>query len=516
MHYSSPGLAETEAATERVGDKRGAASTPWKRAAIAAMALLVLVFAFYLYSRDLERNPPAFYIDESSIAYNALQIALEGRGEFGEPWPVYFRAFGEYKNPAYIYLLALVYRLGGPSIWISRMLSVVLGVLTAVVLARLTRHLVRPMWISWFVGLLALTTPWLFELSRMVLEVALFPLAYALFLWSVHAAERRWGWSVRASLLVAGSLALVTYSYSIGRLLGPLLLAALFLFWKRERTISFLAGLIGYGILVLPIALFNLLNPGALTERFNRLTWLHDTPLAMFPIKLARHVASSLDPINLFVRGDSHLPIRTPDSGGLLFAATGLLAILGFLVVLTSRLHERWWMFMFVASMLSVVPAALTQNDFSAFRLIPVPILALVYCAIGLEQVSRQPKPWRQRFIAVLIAATLIQSAMFFRAFSRGGPLRAAVFDADYPAALEAAASTGIRPIHVIDRSPAYQDYIHAYWYGALLGIPREDFVRLRVQRRIPSGALVLDRDEPPPGSSVMIRRGVFKVYRQR
>jgi len=41
-----------------------------------------------------------------------------------------------------------------------------------------------------------------------------------------------------------------------------------------------------------------------------------------------------------------------------------------------------------------------------------------------------------------------------------------------------------------------------AYWYGALPGITREDFVRLRVQRRILSGALVLDRDEPPPGGA--------------
>jgi hypothetical protein len=59
-------------------------------------------------------NPPGFHIDESSIAYNAHTVSLPGRDECGEAWPLYFRAFGDYKNPTYVYMLAAVFRVTGP------------------------------------------------------------------------------------------------------------------------------------------------------------------------------------------------------------------------------------------------------------------------------------------------------------------------------------------------------------------------------------------------------------------
>src|ERR671932_893879 len=94
--------------------------------------LLLLVgacaLAFALYAADVPRNPPGFYIDESSIAYNALTVAESGRDEYGEAWPLYFRAFGDYKNPTYVYLLAAVFRVTGPGVAPARSLSAALGV----------------------------------------------------------------------------------------------------------------------------------------------------------------------------------------------------------------------------------------------------------------------------------------------------------------------------------------------------------------------------------------------------
>src|SRR5690348_2317733 len=86
------------------------------------LSFLLLLFALsYFY--QVPQNPPGFYIDESSIAYNAYTIASTGRDEYGESWPLYFRAFGEYKNPVYIYLLAFLFSLFGPSILVARLLS---------------------------------------------------------------------------------------------------------------------------------------------------------------------------------------------------------------------------------------------------------------------------------------------------------------------------------------------------------------------------------------------------------
>src|ERR1043166_1964437 len=81
-------------------------------AAIAAGLLLALAWDY----DDPLRTTPGFFVDESSIAYNAWSIAQTGRGEHGITMPLYFPAFGEYKNPVYIYLLALVFKITGPSI----------------------------------------------------------------------------------------------------------------------------------------------------------------------------------------------------------------------------------------------------------------------------------------------------------------------------------------------------------------------------------------------------------------
>src|SRR5256885_17173261 len=89
--------------------------------------LIVIVGGIFVYGRHVTTNPRGFFIDESSIAYNAYLISRTGHDEHGQAWPLYFRAFGEYKNPIYIYLLASIFRLTGPSILAARLLIVTRG-----------------------------------------------------------------------------------------------------------------------------------------------------------------------------------------------------------------------------------------------------------------------------------------------------------------------------------------------------------------------------------------------------
>ncbi|HYY94383.1 MAG TPA: hypothetical protein VE713_07680, partial [Pyrinomonadaceae bacterium] len=72
-----------------------------RRAAVLIL-LALLAAGLALYARGASTNPPGFYIDESSIAYNAETIARTGADEHGTPWPLFFRAFGDYKNPTYV------------------------------------------------------------------------------------------------------------------------------------------------------------------------------------------------------------------------------------------------------------------------------------------------------------------------------------------------------------------------------------------------------------------------------
>src|SRR3712207_2547905 len=133
------------------------------RARHYVLPLSFCALAFALYALGVPENPPGFYIDESSIAYNALAVSESGRDEHGEAWPLYFRAFGDYKNPTYVYLLAAVFEVTGPGISAARLLSAALGASAALLLGLLGWRLTRRAEAGAVVACSALLTPWLYE-----------------------------------------------------------------------------------------------------------------------------------------------------------------------------------------------------------------------------------------------------------------------------------------------------------------------------------------------------------------
>src|SRR3989344_9678426 len=65
------------------------------------LAILLLKFILRVY--DLSNNPPGFFGDEAAIGYNAYKILQTGKDEYGEPYPIFFRSFGDYRLPIPIY-----------------------------------------------------------------------------------------------------------------------------------------------------------------------------------------------------------------------------------------------------------------------------------------------------------------------------------------------------------------------------------------------------------------------------
>jgi len=112
----------------------------WREVALIFL-LLATAAIYFVHVPD---HSPGFSIDESSICYNAYTISQTGRDEAGVSWPLFFRAFGEFKNPTLIYILAGLFRATGPSIGVARTLVAGFGVLSGLLLGllawRMTRH----------------------------------------------------------------------------------------------------------------------------------------------------------------------------------------------------------------------------------------------------------------------------------------------------------------------------------------------------------------------------------------
>lgn len=470
--------------------------------------------AFYAWGAG--DNPPGFFIDESSVAYNAHTISESGRDEHGEAWPLYFRAFGDYKNPTYVYLLAAVFRATGPSAAAARYLSATLGVLAALALGVLGARVTGRRASGLLTSLTALLTPWLFELSRVVVEVAAYPLAVALLLLAAHRASRREAWGLADAALVALSLALVTYTYSTGRLTGPLLALGLLLFaTTRARLRSVLTTWALYGLALVPLLVYHLRHPEALTKRFNYLTYFTTSGgYAEIAWEFVRHFAANLNPWRMLVTGDvnTYQIASVPDVGVVSFAAFALI-LLGAWLALRAARRDAWWRFVFYGVAASVVPASLTNDYFHMLRLAALPVFLLALVAPAFAWLVEGGRA-RHAALVALVALMLAQGAYFRRQFERhaASPWRLHMFDADYPTKLlPAALAASPREIHLAD-STSVPGYVQALWHGAALGLRPETFVRLRPDEAAPAGAVVITTEDVRPRCRVLAESEPYTV----
>lgn len=477
------------------------------------LGVLMIVAAGSYYVR-VPDHPPGFSIDESSICYNAWSISQTGHDEYGKPWPLFFRAFGEYKNPTIIYLLAALFRVTGPTTAAARLLTASFGVLAAALLGLLAWQMTRRFIVAAGLGFTALLTPWLFESSRLVFEVALYPALLVLFLLAVWRAHQktRWGW--RDAVAVGITLALLTYSYSIGRLLAPLLALGLAFFIARQGWRSLIKTWIVYGSLCLPLLIFHQQDPEALTGRFHALTYLsNEKSLGANLTDFARHYLANVNPWRWLVSGENNIRDHVEGTGCLLLGAV-ILAGLGAVHVWRHHRREPWWQFVLYGLVVSPIPASLTSNPFPQLRLIAFPIFFLVLTVPAIEWLIA-PGSGRARSVILATAILLVtgQGLWFQKLYHKAAPRLWYVFDARFPRkVLAAAVSSSRRPIYLRDE-PGKAGYIHALWYGVLARLDPATFVRLPSNTQPPPGSVVLSTEETCQECRLIARALNYIVY---
>lgn len=490
-----------------------------KRYAFIVVLALVLSGGALVYTRHLTSNPPGFFIDESSVAYNAFTIAETGRDEYGAAWPLYFRAFGDYKNPVYIYSLALIFRLTGPSILVARMFSATLGMMTALLIGIVGYRVSGQRWIALALMAMAFATPWLFVLSRSVVEVALYPFAVGLFLLAVArvAEKSRWKWI--DALGVALTLALLTYTYSIGRLLAPLLAIGLIIFVRRVGILPVSRVWLIYGASLVPLFIFRWRHPGALEARFTLLTYL--TPQLGFGESVRifiGHYLGNVNPWRMIVTGErSAYQIASTYGTPPVLLITFALVVASICVLGRQRRFNAWWVFVIYGLIVSIVPASLTREYFHILRLSPVPVFLIVLTIPALRWLTRKPATTRLAIIALAVVLTGGQ-ATYFQVINerRGGePFRQNMFDADYQSAILPAALTasGPDPIYIHD-APAIPGYIQARWYATLEHLPLEKFIVVPPDGTLPDNAIVISTVASCDACEVLYERSPYRVYR--
>ena len=193
---------------------------------------------------------------------------------------------------------------------------------------------------------MATFTPWLFDVSRLVMETFFYPMAVVLFLFALYAAQKKEAWSWLNVIALASTLMLLTYSYTIGRLLGPLLAGGLIIFASSHpRIISIVKTWAVFAITHVPLLIFRAKNPEALTQRFYLISYIKpDSPWGEIIPKFFRRYFEDLSLISLLFDGDGNPRHHTQGSLGAFLIGAFVLVLIGVVLVIV-RHRRAFWLF---------------------------------------------------------------------------------------------------------------------------------------------------------------------------
>jgi 4-amino-4-deoxy-L-arabinose transferase-like glycosyltransferase len=513
-----------------------------------------LALLFALYASGLRRNPPGFYLDESAPAYNAYLVAHTGAGEFGPRFPLFFQYYTDSNtqiaDPTQIYMLAAVFRFFPPSILLARLFSAFWVFAACLLLGLLAKRISGRGAVGVIVAATALVTPWFFEGRGLLLEPQFVPMALAPFLLALYHVDGKESWNWREAAMLAASLALVTYCYTSGRLLGPLLaLGLVFFVTTRQRLVSVIKTGLLYGMTLVPILLFNRSHPGVLTKRLNEISYIRPgVPWSEIASQFVKRYLEDQSLMVMLMTGDYHPRHHVPGSGGALFFATFIFAIIGLVIVIARLRHDPWWRFVLYGLATSIVPGAISVEPFHGMRLMAYPVFLLLLTVPALEWlVARDkhtsalaPSPsyepgeplWKDRrtagsvvaeagpssatrlwILCLLLSLTIVEAYRFQIFFRHNGPTRSFDFDVPYKTVYNAAIKQPVRPIYLEDGKwgPAY---IHALWYATVERRPRSEFVHLAPGAKAPAGKVVISSAEGCQSCQSITSAGVYQLYK--
>ncbi len=210
---------------------------------------LILALAFVLRIVALDKYPIGFTPDEASFGYDAYSLLETGKDQWGSSWPLVFKSFGDYKAPIYTYLAMPFVALLDLTKVSVRLPNALLGVGAIYVVFLLVRELFKDkeyfsrsflkMTFPEITALIFAISPWHIMMSRGAFEANLItfflPLGIYLFLKNKY----------YLSMFVFG---LSLFTYHSAKLVTPLVVILLFIFFKSKLSKVVSKSLVIFGV----------------------------------------------------------------------------------------------------------------------------------------------------------------------------------------------------------------------------------------------------------------------------
>lgn len=189
----------------------------------------IILIAAALRFWNLGSAPDGFHADEADYGYNAYSILKTGKDEYGKPFPLIYRSFGDYKGAVYAYL-TIPFVAVGLNEWAVRAPSALFGVLFIILTFAFVYRISKSYRLAFLSMVMAAMSPLGILLSRVqsdpLVGAFFFYLGfYLLLLWI----EKKHWWHLFVSIL---SLYAGFYTYSNAQLFAvPFLVLLCVRYW---------------------------------------------------------------------------------------------------------------------------------------------------------------------------------------------------------------------------------------------------------------------------------------------
>jgi len=381
--------------------------------------LLIILLAAFLRFWKLG-SYPALNADEAAIGYNAYSLLETGKDEHGNPWPIHFQSFNDYKPGLYFYMVLPFVKFIGLNAWSVRIPGTLFGLLTIYLVYLLVGELFDnkkleigdlKLGTGHIASFLLAISPWHIHFSRGGWEVNVATFFIVLGLWFFLKGLNNIVYLFLSSLVFTLSL----YAYHSARVITPLIGVGLFLIYfkyVRKHLLNFaLAALVGL-VTLMPLA--KDLTKGNITSRMAGVGLFADTgPLARTNEQRGEHnnfqglfsktihnklVNYGLAFTNnwvkhyngefLFLSGDVIERNRVPETGQM-YLFDILFIVCGIIFVIKSSLSQYFKSYTLILWWLIVAPvgAALTFQSPHALRAQNMVVPLTIISATGLSAI---------------------------------------------------------------------------------------------------------------------------------
>jgi 4-amino-4-deoxy-L-arabinose transferase-like glycosyltransferase len=174
----------------------------------------IIILAAFLRLWQLGTVPAGLHADETAYGYNAYSLLLTGKDEYGEPFPLVLKSFGEYKPALYAYLIIPALTIFDLTSFSVRLPSALFGVLSVILLYFLVNKLLKNQPIALLASFLLAISPWHLNLSRTTSEVVVSVCFMLLLVYALSFVKEKFSiWWISIAI-ISGVFAIGSYTAS--------------------------------------------------------------------------------------------------------------------------------------------------------------------------------------------------------------------------------------------------------------------------------------------------------------